>query len=61
MLREWLRENVYRHGSKFTADELMQRATGGPLTTRPYLDYLWSKYQPLYGLRADERQALPVA
>jgi len=61
VLRKWLGENVYRHGSKFTADELIQRATGAPLTTRPYLDYLWSKYQPLYGLRADERQALPVA
>ena len=61
VLREWLRENVYRHGSKFTADEIIQRATGGPLTTGPYLDYLWSKYQPLYGLRADERQPVSVA
>ncbi len=59
-LREWLRENVYRHGSKFTADEIIQRASGGPLTTGPYLDYLWSKYQPLYGLEASERQPLSV-
>ncbi|TMQ71009.1 MAG: carboxypeptidase M32, partial [Candidatus Eisenbacteria bacterium] len=59
-LRAWLRENVYRHGSKFTADEIVQRATGGALTTGPYLDYLWGKYQPLYGLRSEERQPVSV-
>jgi carboxypeptidase Taq len=49
-LHAWLRENVYQHGAKFTADELVERATGSPLSIEPYLDYLWRKYQPLYGL-----------
>ncbi len=31
-LLNWLQENIYRHGRKFTADELVQRVTGGPLT-----------------------------
>ncbi len=50
----WLRENVYQHGAKFTPAELVERATGGPMSIEPYLDYLWGKYQPLYGLRAEE-------
>ena len=53
-LHGWLRENIYRHGSKFTAAELVERVTGGPLTIEPYLAYLWGKYQPLYGLRQEE-------
>jgi carboxypeptidase Taq len=59
-LHGWLCENVYRHGAKFTADEIIQRATGRALQTEPYLDYLWGKYQPLYDLRAEERQPIPV-
>ena len=49
-LHAWLRENVYQHGAKFTAAELVERATGSPMSIEPYLDYLWRKYQPLYGL-----------
>jgi carboxypeptidase Taq len=49
-LHEWLKENVYRHGAKFTAAELVERATGSAMSIEPYLDYLWGKYQPLYGL-----------
>ena len=36
----WLRDNIYTHGSVFTAAELVQRVTGGPLTIEPYLRYL---------------------
>jgi carboxypeptidase Taq len=54
-LHGWLREHVYRHGAKFTAHELVERATGGPLSLEPYLDYLWSKYQPLHGLTEADR------
>ena len=60
MLHGWLKENIYRHGSKFTASELVQRVTGTPLTIAPYLDYLWGKYQPLYGLREEERTGAGV-
>jgi carboxypeptidase Taq len=60
-LREWLRENVHRHGSKYTAAELVEKVTGGPLVIQPYLDYLWGKYQPLYGLTEAERQGAGVA
>jgi carboxypeptidase Taq len=56
-LRGWLRDNVYQHGAKFTAAELVPRATGQPMSLDPYLDYLWGKYQPLYGLSDHERTA----
>jgi carboxypeptidase Taq len=60
-LHGWLKENIYRHGAKFTAPELIQRVTGGELKIGPYLDYLWGKYQPLYGLREEERLGAGVA
>jgi carboxypeptidase Taq len=60
-LHGWLKENIYRHGAKFTASELTERVTGGPLRIEPYLDYLWGKYRPLYGLREEERAGAGVA
>ncbi len=49
-LRGWLKENIYQHGRKFTANELVQRITGGPLSIQPYIRYLRSKYGELYSL-----------
>jgi len=49
-LHGWLKENLYRHGRKFTSAEIVQRATGSPLTIAPYIKYLKSKYAGLYHL-----------
>ena len=49
-LHGWLRENLYRHGRKFTPDELVKRATGGPMSIGPYIAYLRAKYGELYQL-----------
>ncbi len=49
-LHGWLRENIYQHGAKFTAPEIIQRATGGPLSIAPYMKYLREKYDALYSL-----------
>ena len=49
-LHSWLREQIYQHGRKFTAPELIARATGGPLTIAPYIAYLREKYGELYAL-----------
>jgi carboxypeptidase Taq len=49
-LHGWLRENLYQHGRKFTAPELVERVTGGPMRIEPYIHYLRTKYQSLYGL-----------
>jgi carboxypeptidase Taq len=50
-LKGWLDENLYRHGRKYKADEIVRRATGEPMSIRPYMDYLNRKYGELYGLR----------
>ncbi len=49
-LHNWLRTNLYQHGSKFTAAELTERVTGGPLRIEPYIQYLKTKYGELYKL-----------
>jgi carboxypeptidase Taq len=49
-LHTWLVENIYRHGRKFTAPEIVERVTGGALTIEPYIQYLKSKYGELYQL-----------
>lgn len=49
-LRRWLSENIHTHGRKFTTSELVERVTGGELTTKPYLRYLEVKYGELYQL-----------
>jgi carboxypeptidase Taq len=49
-LHSWLRENIYRHGSKFTAEELIERVTGAPLSIDPYINYLKGKFGELYGV-----------
>jgi carboxypeptidase Taq len=49
-LKNWLTENIYWHGSKFTADEFLLRATGQGLTIEPFMNYLEEKYKALYQL-----------
>ena len=48
-LHSWLRENIYQHGRKYTAAELIQRVTGNPMTIEPYIAYLRRKFGELYG------------
>lgn len=49
-LRSWLTQNIYQHGSKYTANELVERVTGAPLTIEPYIRYLRTKFGELYAL-----------
>ena len=60
-LHGWLRENLYRHGSKYTASELIERVTGSPMSIEPYIAYLWKKYQPLHGLKGEMPAAQAAA
>jgi carboxypeptidase Taq len=53
-LREWLRENLHRHGRKFTPIETLERAAGvGHIDPEPYVRYLRQKIGDIYGLRLD--------
>ncbi|MFW6435289.1 MAG: carboxypeptidase M32, partial [Halovenus sp.] len=49
-LQEWLRENVHRHGSRYTTDELVELATGESYTAEYFVDYVTEKYGQLYDL-----------
>jgi carboxypeptidase Taq len=47
-LREWLRENVHRHGAKYPTSELLQRVVGGPIAVAPFVSYLKEKLGDVY-------------
>jgi carboxypeptidase Taq len=49
-LREWLRQNLHRHGRKFTPVETLEKVVGGPISVGPYMRYLKSKLGEIYGL-----------
>ncbi|MDF1499244.1 MAG: carboxypeptidase M32 [Anaerolineales bacterium] len=51
LLGSWMKENIYRHGRKYTPSELIERATGGPIQVQSYIDYLKKKFGDLYGLK----------
>ncbi len=50
-LHNWLKENIYTHGRKFTAAEVVKMATGKEMTTKPYIAYLKEKYADLYDIK----------
>ena len=47
-LREWLRENVHQHGRRYSPAELCERATGTPLSSEHFTNYLERKLQHVY-------------
>ncbi|AMV30218.1 Thermostable carboxypeptidase 1 [Gemmata sp. SH-PL17] len=49
-LKGWLNQHVHRHGQRYRAGELCQRATGAPLSPKPFLSYLNEKFSALYGV-----------
>jgi carboxypeptidase Taq len=49
-LHQWLKQNVYQHGRKFTPSELIEQATGSPLTIEPFIRYIEQKYGEIYTL-----------
>jgi carboxypeptidase Taq len=49
-LVDWLRENIHQHGRKFPPSELVQRATGQPLSHEPFMRYVTAKFSDIYKL-----------
>lgn len=49
-LKGWLTEKIHRHGQRWRAGDLCQRITGQPLSHKPFITYLRSKFGPLYGI-----------
>jgi carboxypeptidase Taq len=52
-LREWLREKVHRHGSRYTDTELLAQVVGGPVEVTPFIEYLKAKLGDAYGVALD--------
>jgi carboxypeptidase Taq len=44
ILREWLRENIHRHGQRYRAPELIERVTGRPPDPSAMIDSLTRRY-----------------
>lgn len=50
-LREWLRENLHRHGRKFTPKETLKKVAGtDAIDVQPYVQYLTAKFSEIYAL-----------
>ena len=49
-LLRWLRENIHRHGARYSAQELVQRATGRPLAPDDYLVLRREAAEAVYGV-----------
>ena len=49
-LKGWLNEKIHRPGQRYRAVDLCKKVTGKPLSHKPLLAYLRTKYVPLYGI-----------
>jgi carboxypeptidase Taq len=51
MLHDWLTENIYRHGRKYTAAEIIETVTGEALRVDAFIDYIRDKYMGIYRIQ----------
>jgi carboxypeptidase Taq len=49
-IHEWMTEHVHRHGQRYETPELIEVATGEPLTADYFLEYVREKFEDLYDL-----------
>jgi len=49
-LKQWLRENIHKHGKRYRAEKLVEVVTGKPLDHKFAMNYLKAKYTELYDL-----------
>ncbi|SDX62090.1 carboxypeptidase M32 [Halobellus clavatus] len=49
-LHDWLTEQVYQHGQRYTTPELIRKATGEAFTADYFVDYVETKFGDLYEL-----------
>lgn len=47
-LLDWTRRNIHAHGARYAPLDLVERATGAPLSAEPYLAYIRRKFGELY-------------
>lgn len=49
-LLQWLRTNVHQHGRRHSTKEMVQKATGRPLSAQPLLSHLTTLAERVYGV-----------
>ncbi|MDP8240803.1 MAG: carboxypeptidase M32 [Candidatus Hatepunaea meridiana] len=49
-LKDWLTENVHKHGKRYNSSDLIRTITGKSLSAEPLVKYLKSKFEQLYNL-----------
>lgn len=49
-IREWMGEKIHQQGQRYTTMELIEHATGEPLTAEYFVDYVEEKFGDLYDL-----------
>ncbi len=49
-LRDWLREHVHRHGSRYSDNDLLTRAVGRSVEVMPFINHLRAKLGDVYQL-----------
>jgi carboxypeptidase Taq len=49
-LRQWLTDNVHRHGRRYTTDDLVREATGESFAADHFLEYVEDKFGALYDI-----------
>jgi carboxypeptidase Taq len=49
-IREWMTEHVHRYGQRYETPELIEVATGEPLTADYFVEYVREKFGELYDL-----------
>ena len=47
-VRNWLKENIYTYGKKFTPKELLQNITSSELSVTPFVNYITKKLTDIY-------------
>ena len=50
VLREWLRDHIHRHDQLYTAEQLVRRVTGEPLSTEAFEKHILVKVKAIYGV-----------
>ena len=50
-IKEWLNDNVHKHGRRYSSQELLKKITGKKFSAEPFVEYLTNKYTAVYGLK----------
>ncbi len=50
VLKDWLRENIHKHGAMYSARDILKMASGEDVNEKYFIDYIKQKYGLIYGI-----------